>query len=83
MKKEGLVIIFLRKKQLVVFKLLMLLLACICILPIWDGLDNGYVITKGNVREKGSLIFYLYFLKYFLAAMLFLWLATGGSREKE
>jgi hypothetical protein len=51
--------------------------------PIYSAYDDGYVIVRGSKRMAGELSFYSYIIKQLLIAALFIWLGTGGSREKK
>ena len=82
MKKESLITVYVEKKFLLAFRILMLSLAIVFFIPVWNCLDDGYVISKGEKRDTTSMVFFLYILKYLAMSMLFLWLGTGGAKEK-
>lgn len=82
MKDDLLMHVYLEKKFLLVFRLLMFLIVSLFLWTVYEAFDNGYVETKGNKELEGSLIFYLYILKQLVFAGLFIWLGAGGARDR-
>jgi hypothetical protein len=81
--KEHLIRVHVEKKFLHVFRIIMLVVAGACFIPIWNAIDNGYVIYRGEKGTFLELLFYMYLVKYFLITGLFVWLGTGGVHEKK
>lgn len=73
----------LKNKFVIWFRLLMIILACISLLPIWTAVSDGYFVTRGIRQESDSYTIIFYSLKFVLLAGLFIWLATGGVMKKE
>lgn len=83
MKNDSLMQVHLEKRFLLAFRLLMFFVASLFLWPVYEAFNNGHVVTKGDKELEGSLIFYLYILKQLIFAGLFIWLGTGGAREKK
>ncbi len=83
MKSDTLICVYLEKKFLVAFRCLMIFVALSFLWPIYTALNDGYVMTKGSKSIAGQPSFYLHLLKELLIASLFIWLGTGGAREKK
>lgn len=61
----------------------MIVLALSFLWPMYNALDNGYVMVKGDKRLIGEPSFYSYFIKEIFISLLFIWLGTGGACEKK
>ncbi len=83
MKKDTLIKVKVKNNLVVWFRLLMVILACISLLPIWIAISDGYFVTRGIRQESDSFGIFFYALKFVLAAGLFIWLATKGVSKKE
>ena len=83
MKKDTLIRVYLEKKFVLAFRLLMIFVALFFLWPIYDAFNSGYVVAKGSKRMEGEMSFYTYLIKELVIAALFIWLGTGGVREKE
>lgn len=83
MKKDALIHVYLEKKFLWVFRLLMIVVAMCFMWPIYDAFNDGYVTINGSKWMNGQMSFYTYLIKYFLIAALLIWLGTGGARQKK
>lgn len=83
MKSNVLMRVYLEKKFLLAFRLLMIFVALYFLWPIYGAFNDGYVIVKGSKRMEGQMSFYSYLIKDLLIAALFIWLGTGGAREKK
>lgn len=83
MKSDALMRVYLEKKFLLAFRLLMFFVALCFLWPIYGAFNDGYVIVKGSKRMAGQMSFYSYLMKELLIAGLFIWLGTGGAREKK
>jgi len=83
MKSDTLICVYLEKKFLLAFRCLMIFVALFFLWPIYIAFNDGYVIGKGSKRMASELSFYSYLLKEFFIASLFIWLGTGGAREKK
>jgi hypothetical protein len=83
MDKGILIKVKLKNKLVIWFRLLMIILACISLLPIWGAISDGYFVTRGIRQESDGFAIVFYSLKFVLAAGLFIWLATGGVMKKE
>ena len=82
MKNDILIRVYLDKKFLLAFRLLMFFVVFYFLWPLYGALSDGYVIVKGSKRVAGQFSFYSYLIKELLIASLFIWLGTGGAREK-
>ena len=83
MNKDILIKVKLKNKLVIWFRLVMIILACISLLPIWNAVSDGYFVTRGIRQESDSFTIVFYSLKFVLIAGLFIWLATGGVMKKE
>jgi hypothetical protein len=83
MDKGILIKVKLKNKLVIWFRLLMIVLACISLLPIWGAISDGYFVTRGIRQESDSFAIVFYSLKFVLVAGVFIWLATGGVMKKE
>lgn len=83
MKNEHIMRVYLEKKFLFSFRLLMFFAATFFLWPIYDAFNDGYVVVKGVKRLEGQESFYSYLIKEAAIAAMFIWLGTGGVREKK
>ncbi len=83
MKSDILIRVYLEKKFLLAFRLLMLFVALYFLWPVYKAFDQGYIIAKGSKSSINDTSFYFFVFKELLIAALFIWLGTGGSKEKK
>ena len=83
MEKEILIRLRMKKRYISWFRVIMIILAVISLIPIWNAFADGYFVTRGKKFESNSVVIIFYCLKFFLLSALFIWFATGGVREKE
>lgn len=83
MNKEILIRLRIKKKYIVWFRLTMIAFALLSLLPIWNAFADGYFTTRISRYEIGHMATIPFAIKYILISALFVWLATGGVKEKE
>jgi hypothetical protein len=83
MKNDVLIHVYLEKKFLLAFRFLMIFVALYFLWPIYNAFDKGYIIAKGSKSSMNDMSFYFFVFKDLLIAALFIWLGTGGAREKK
>lgn len=83
MKNDILIRVYLEKKFLLAFRMLMIFVALYFLWPVYNAFDNGYIIAKGSKNSINDPSFYFFVFKELLIAALFIWLGTGGAREKK
>jgi hypothetical protein len=60
----------------------MITFAIISLLPIWSVYTDGYFITRGIRLPSNNVAVIFYSLKFILLSGFFIWLGTGGAKEK-
>jgi hypothetical protein len=83
MEKINLIRVYIEKKYLLSFKVIMIFITLFFLSNIYIAVDDGFVFYKGDKRLLGETLFNMYVLKDLMISSLFLWLATGGSLAKE
>ncbi|WP_416305883.1 hypothetical protein [Neptunicella sp. SCSIO 80796] len=82
MKKGVLVRIYLEKKYILVFRILMIVISACSLWRIAYVLQQGHVFRNGGEVYSNQPSFYTYLLKFLIMFLLFLWFGTGGVKEK-
>ncbi len=83
MEKEILIRLRMKKRYISWFRVIMIILAVISLIPIWNAFADGYFVTRGTRFESSSVVIIPYCFKFFLLSGLFIWFATGGVKGKE
>jgi hypothetical protein len=74
------------KKNIVLFKVIMMILAVVSLIPIWLAFDNGKFLSRGGEFESDNIGLFFYSLKFIFLSSLFIWCATrrvknNGERQ--
>lgn len=77
-----LVRVYVPKKFLLGYRLIMLSVALVFVWDIYSLWDLGYYVSKGVKYYMGSGPFVFYIGRQLIFCLVFLWLATGGTSEK-
>lgn len=82
MSKRKPLTVYISKRYLLAFRILMLLIATYFLIDMYEVWIHG-IVNQGSVTHiKGDgLGFYSYFLKKVSFTCLFLWLATFGAKD--
>lgn len=83
MRNHKFVVVYLEKKFLFGFRLLMLFVAYVFAMNAYEAIDTSVIRYRGREITSELGAFYLHLLKEVLISLLFLWLATGGAKEKK
>ena len=83
MKNDMFIRIYVGKKFLMGYRILMLLIASFFLWSIYTAFDNGFAFSKGREIPINDSSFPFFVVREFAFALLFIWLGTGGASEKK
>jgi hypothetical protein len=83
MKKDILIRIYLDRKYLLAFRILLISISAYFLWEVFIALQQGHTMVKGSESTSNQPSFYIHLLKYIFVFLLFFWLGTGGAKEKK
>ena len=83
MRSDMFIRVYVEKKVLMGYRILMLLIASYFFWSIYVAFDNGFAFSKGRAIPINDSSFPFFVIRELAFASLFIWLGTGGAREKQ
>jgi len=84
MSRPKLIRIYVEKKFLLPLRIVFLLVAMPFLVDAFEALDSGIAYNGRMVRVRGEgWLYFLFLFRELIFALFFIWLATGGLKEKK